>query len=194
MGSKRLRQPAGDPAHEVGRAPVKPIDPLREIQRFLNLPDLIMPVGWQDARRVANSRLSEAASFRFRGTGLSRLTGVPRLSRSRAISRSCCCRHALPNSTARKMFGSSCVRIGCQTGSSNPSTISSTTAATPGTRSSISPGRSCPSRAAIGRAWVTQCEDWYKRQLCAKFPNMSNTPTSAERWLAECGTSITRNS
>src|ERR1700730_8001447 len=35
-------------------------------------------------------------------------------------------------------------------------------AVTPGTRSSISPGRSCPSRAAIGRAWVTQCEDWYK--------------------------------
>src|SRR6266446_9074665 len=34
-------------------------------------------------------------------------------------------------------------------------------AVTPGTRSSISPGRSCPSRAAIGRAWVTQCEDWY---------------------------------
>src|SRR6266568_7149047 len=24
-----------------------------------------------------------------------------------------------------------------------------------------SPGRSCPSHAAIGRAWVTQCEDWY---------------------------------
>src|SRR6266478_1801817 len=87
---------------------------------------------------------------------------APRLSRSRAISRSCCCRHALPNSTARKMFGSSCVRIGCQTGSSNPSTISSTTAVTPGTPSSISPGRSCPSRTAIGQAWVTQCEDWYK--------------------------------
>jgi hypothetical protein len=31
----------------------------------------------------------------------------------------------------------------------------------PGTRSSISPGRSCPSRAAIRRPWVTQCEDWY---------------------------------
>jgi DDE superfamily endonuclease len=27
------------------------------------------------------------------------------------------------------------------------------------------PGRSCPSRAAIGRAWVTQCEDWYKALL-----------------------------
>jgi hypothetical protein len=45
--------------------------------------------------------------------------------------------------------------------SSNLSTISSTTAVTPGTCSPISPGRSCPSRAAIGRAWVTQCEDWY---------------------------------
>src|SRR5215831_20962656 len=39
--------------------------------------------------------------------------------------------------------------------------ISSITAAMPGTLSSISPGRSCPSRAAIGRTWVIQCEDWY---------------------------------
>src|SRR5207245_10978123 len=67
-----------------------------------------------------------------------------------------------------KMFGSSCARIGCQTGFSNPSTISSTTAATPGTRSSISPGRLCPSRAAIGQVWVTQCEDWYKLIILPK--------------------------
>src|SRR5262245_58305234 len=86
---------------------------------------------------------------------------APRLLRSRAISRCCCCRHALPNSTAKKTSGSSCVKIGCQTGSSNPSTISSTTVATLGTRSSISPGRSCPSRVASGPASVTQCEDWY---------------------------------
>jgi hypothetical protein len=108
-------------------------------------------------------------------------TGMaPRLSRSRAISRSCCCRHALPNSTARKMFGSSCVRIGCRTGSSNPSTISSTTAVTPGTRSSISPGRSCPSRAAIGRAWVTQCEDWYYT-AAVRESNWSCTARAAQR-------------
>src|SRR5262245_12591096 len=87
---------------------------------------------------------------------------APRLLRSRAISRCCCCRHALPNSTAKKTSGSSCVKIGCQTESSNPSTISSTTVATLGTRSSISPGRSCPSRVASGPASVTQCEDWYK--------------------------------
>ena len=37
----------------------------------------------------------------------------------------------------------------------------STTAAMPGTRSSISPGRSCLSPAAIGQPWVIQCEDWY---------------------------------
>ena len=59
MRPERLRQPAGDPAHEVGRAPVKPIDPLREVQRFLNLPNLIVPVGWQDARRVANGHPSD---------------------------------------------------------------------------------------------------------------------------------------
>ena len=32
---------------------------------------------------------------------------------------------------------------------------------TPGTRSSISPGKSCPSLAAIGQSLVTHCEDWY---------------------------------
>ena len=80
---------------------------------------------------------------------------------SRAISRSCRCRRARPNSTAKKTSGSSCVRIGCQTASSNPSTISSITAATPGTRSSINLGKSCPSLAAIGQSSVTQSEDWY---------------------------------
>src|SRR5262249_50576445 len=53
--------------------------------------------------------------------------------------------------------------------------ISSITAAMPGTLSSISPGRSCPSHAAIGRTWVIQCEDWYKcfsALLCrAKSPD-----------------------
>jgi hypothetical protein len=43
----------------------------------------------------------------------------------------------------------------------NRSTILWTTAAMPGTRSSISPGRSCLSPAAIGQPWVIQCEDWY---------------------------------
>src|SRR5262249_41597285 len=79
----------------------------------------------------------------------------------RTISHSCRCRRAHPNSTARKTSGSSCVRIGCQTGFSNPSTISSTTAATLGTHSSTSPGRLCPSRDATGQQSVTQSEDWY---------------------------------
>jgi Zn-dependent metalloprotease len=43
-----------------------------------------------------------------------------------------------------------------------PSTISSITAATLGTRSSIIRGKSCPSPAAIGQPQVTQSEDWYK--------------------------------
>jgi hypothetical protein len=46
------------------------------------------------------------------------------------------------------------------TASSNPSTTSSTTAASPGTRSSASPGKSCPSPAAIGQSQVTHSEDW----------------------------------
>src|SRR5262249_153996 len=79
----------------------------------------------------------------------------------RTTSHSCRCRRAHPNSTARKTSGSSCVRIGCQTGFSNPSTISSTTAATLGTHSSTNPGRLCPSRDATGQQSITQSEDWY---------------------------------
>jgi hypothetical protein len=78
----------------------------------------------------------------------------------RATSHSCRCRRARPNSTARKTSGT-CVRIGCQTGSSNPSTISSITAATLGTHSSTNPGKSCPSRDATGQQSVTQSEAWY---------------------------------
>src|SRR5215471_1633140 len=62
---------------------------------------------------------------------------------------------------ARKTSGNSCGRTGSPIGCSNHSMISSITAAMPGTLSSISPGRSCPSRAAIGQTWVIQCEDWY---------------------------------
>ena len=62
------------------------------------------------------------------------------------------CRRAHPNSTARKTSGNSCDKTGSRTKSSNPSTISSITAAWPGTRSSISPGRSCSSHTAIGPA------------------------------------------
>src|SRR5262249_2123062 len=57
---------------------------------------------------------------------------------------------------------------------SNPSTISSTTAATLGTHSSISPGRSCPSRDATGQQSVTQTEDWYEsrrpRRNSVRYP------------------------
>src|SRR5262249_31548016 len=53
---------------------------------------------------------------------------------------------------------------------SNPSTTSSITAATPGTRSSISRGKSCPSRAAIGQPQVTQSEDWYNVAVDTYIP------------------------
>src|SRR5262249_7185208 len=69
------------------------------------------------------------------------------------------------NSTAKKISGNSCGRTGCRTEFSNPSTTSSITAATPGTRSSISRGKSCPSRAAIGQPQVIQSEDWYKPKV-----------------------------
>jgi hypothetical protein len=95
-----------------------------------------------------------------------------RPSRFPATSRSCSSRPARPSSTAKKTSGSSCGRIGCQIASSNPSTTSSIIAATPGTRSSISRGKSCPSPAAIGPSSVTQYEDWYKAstQTFASYP------------------------
>lgn len=70
-------------------------------------------------------------------------------------------RHDL-SSTAKRISRSSCDRTGCRTESSNPSTTSSITAAMPGTPSSISPGKSCPSHAANGPSSVTQSEGWYK--------------------------------
>src|SRR5262249_52961926 len=90
---------------------------------------------------------------------------APRPSRFQTTSRSCSSRHAHPNSTAKKISGNSCGRIGCQTGFSNPSTISLTIAATLGTYSSTNPGRLCPSRDATGQQSVTQSEDWYKTFL-----------------------------
>src|SRR6516162_3228948 len=89
---------------------------------------------------------------------------APRPSRFQTTSRSSSFRHARPNSTAKKISGNSCGRTGCRTEFSNPSTTSSITAATPGTRSSISRGKSCLSPAAIGQPQVTQSEYWYKRQ------------------------------
>ena len=86
----------------------------------------------------------------------------PQRSRFQAISPSCRCRRAHPNSIPKKTFGSSCVRTGFPTASSKTTTTSSITAATPGTPLSISPGKSCPSPTAIGRTSVTHCEGWYK--------------------------------
>src|SRR6266516_1736102 len=105
----------------------------------------------------------------------------------RTTSHSCRCRRAHPNSTARKTSGSSCARIGCQTGFSDPSTISSTTAAMLGTHSSTNPGRLCPSRDATGQQSVTQSEDWYKVSVThrrARRNGDANLAIVAERsWM-----------
>ena len=86
---------------------------------------------------------------------------APRPSRFQTTFCSCSSRRAHPNSTVNKISGNSCGRTGCRTQFSNPSTISSTTAATLGTHSSTTPGRSCPLRDATGQQSVTQTEDWY---------------------------------
>src|SRR6516162_3676053 len=93
---------------------------------------------------------------------------APRPSRFQTTFCSCSSRRAHPNSTVKKISGNSCGRTGCRTEFSNPSTTSSITAATLGTRSSISRGKSCPSPAAIGQPQVTQFEDWYKLRKSPK--------------------------
>src|SRR6478609_4619611 len=90
---------------------------------------------------------------------------VQKTSGFQAISRSCRWRRARPNSIPKKTSGSSCVKIGCRTASLNPSTTFSITAATLGGRSSINPGKSCLSLAAIGQPTVSQSEDWYELVL-----------------------------
>ena len=122
--------------------------------------------------RPATPKLCSFTSMRSRPKSLRALTlfsssikpggMAPRPSRFQTTSRSCSFRPAHPNSMAKKISGNSFGRTGCRTEFSNPSTISSTTAATLGTRSSISRGKSCPSPAAIGQPQVTQSEDWYK--------------------------------
>src|SRR5262249_12656366 len=125
--------------------------------------------------RPATPKLCSFTSMRSQPKSLRALTLLsssikpggmaPRPSRFQTTSRSCSFRHAHLNSTAKKISGNSCGRTGCRTEFSNPSTISSTTAATLGTRSSTSPGRSCPSPDATGQQSVTQTEDWYKAYL-----------------------------
>src|SRR3979411_754652 len=95
---------------------------------------------------------------------------APKTSRLPKTSRSCRCRRVRQSSTLKKTSGSSCGRTGCRTAFSNPSTKSSTTAATRGTRSSINPGKSCPSLAAIGQSPVNHCEGWYKSVPVRHFP------------------------
>src|SRR5215510_13142005 len=127
--------------------------------------------------RPATPKLCSFTSMRSQPKSLRALTLLsssikpggmaPRPSRFQTTSRSCSFRHAHLNSTAKKISGNSCGRTGCRTEFSNPSTISSTTAATLGTHSSTSPGRSCLSRDATGQQSVTQTEDWYN--MCCGF-------------------------
>src|SRR5215831_8686973 len=132
--------------------------------------------------RLATPKLCSFTSMRLQPKSLRALTlfsssikpggMAPRPSRFQTTSRSCSFRRAHPNSTAKKISGNSCGRTGCRTEFSNPSTISSTTAATLGTHSSTTPGRSCPSPAAIGQQSVTQTEDWYKMQQCSSYSRL----------------------
>ena len=61
---------------------------------------------------------------------------------------------ALRSSIRPKTSGAPCVRTGSPIGSSGVTTISSITAATPGSSSPTSPGPSCPLGCATGPRWV----------------------------------------
>src|SRR5215472_16587013 len=125
-----------------------------------------MPKPWTRSKKLRRACGGNPRETRTRHTGRGlvsrRDAGGPKEQAHLSLGQERFTPRAHPNSTARKTSGSSCVRIGCQTGFSNPSTISSTTAAPLGTHSSTSPGRLCPSRDATGQQSVTQSEDWYK--------------------------------
>src|SRR6516225_405434 len=146
--------------------------------------------------RPATPKLCSFTSMRSQPKSLRALTLLsssikpggmaPRPSRFQTTSRSCSFRHAHLNSTAKKISGNSCGRTGCRTEFSNPSTISSTTAATLGTHSSTSPGRSCPSPDAIGQQSVTQTEDWYYRRQSRGRAQSFCEPGEGARDPARC--------
>src|SRR5216683_3283556 len=66
------------------------------------------------------------------------------------------CRQSHPNSIRSKTSGSSCATTGSPIASSAPTTTSLSTAATPGTSSSTSPGLSCRSACATGHIGSNQ--------------------------------------
>ena len=86
-----------------------------------------------------------------------------------------------PSSTAKRVSDNSCARTGSPIESSNPSTTLSITVATPGTLSSTSHGRSCPSRNATGPQSVNHCEDWYKAIRPALSASFLSTRARARR-------------
>src|ERR1700737_671757 len=99
---------------------------------------------WRKSR--LRSRPARTPSFfLIRRDGMSR-RGFP----SQTTSRSCRCRRNRPSSIRLRTSGNSCATIGSRTASSNPTTTSSTIAASPGISSSTCPGRSCPSGPETG--------------------------------------------
>src|SRR4029077_5451192 len=99
---------------------------------------------WRKSR--LRSRPARTLSFfLIRRDGMSR-RGFP----SQTTSRSCRCRRNRPSSIRSRTSGNSCAPIGSRTASSNPTTTSSTIAASPGISSSTCPGKSCPSGPETG--------------------------------------------
>jgi hypothetical protein len=99
---------------------------------------------WRKSR--LRSRPARTLSFfLIRRDGMSR-RGFP----SQTTSRSCRCRRNRPSSIRSRTSGNSCATFGSRTASSNPTTTSSTIAASPGISSSTCPGKSCPSGPETG--------------------------------------------
>jgi hypothetical protein len=74
-----------------------------------------------------------------------RRAGLSRLGSSFPPTSPCYrCPRNVQNSIRSRMSGSSCAATGCQTEALNPTTTSSTIAASPGTASPTGPGASCP--------------------------------------------------
>ena len=96
---------------------------------------LVLPFCNTEAMQLHLDEIAQGSPLALTQSSSSiRLAGTaPKISRFPPTYRSCRCRRVRRSSTPKKTSGSSCDRTGCPIASSNPSTISSITAATPGT-------------------------------------------------------------
>lgn len=153
VSAKRTRSPAvgrsAEPGHghRATSAPDQPTSLAQSVLRRAKAPDWLCPGATpMRCRRISTRSERWSRQTPMPSSSSIKQAGIcPTSSISRTISPCCPYRRERQSSTPWKMSGSSCATTGWQIASSNPTTISSTTAAMLGTHSPISLGGSCPS-------------------------------------------------